>query len=116
MLLNISAIFGPTAVTAFLIEQRADVSLANNDGNTALHLASFFAYPDLVELLLKHGAPAGVKNKRGETPLDIVSGEWTANLENGYTSIANLIGLEIDLPRIRETRPKVAKLLREWTD
>ena len=53
--------FGQTKVAAFLRTQGADVSIANNDGNTALHLASFFAYPDLVELLLKHGAPS-IKN------------------------------------------------------
>ncbi len=113
--LNIAALFGRTRVAVLLIEQGADVSLANNDGNTALHLASFFARPDLVELLLKHDAPDRAKNGQGETPLDLVSGEWSPGLENVYTSIANLIGMEIDLPRIREARPKIVKLLSEKT-
>ena len=113
--LNTAALFGQTKVAVLLIEKGADVSIANNDGNTALHLASFFARPDLVEVLLKHDAPVRAKNGKGETPLDLVSGDWSPELENVYTSIANMIGMQIDLPRIREARPKVAKLLRERT-
>ena len=45
--------FGQTKIAVLLLEKGADVSIANNDGNTALHLASFFARPDLVEVLLK---------------------------------------------------------------
>jgi hypothetical protein len=111
--LNIAALFGHTRVALLFIEQGADVSLANNDGNTALHLAAFFAHRELVELLLEKGAAVSVKNARGETPLDLVSAEWSPELENVYTSIANMIGMEIDLPRIREARPKVVKLLSE---
>jgi hypothetical protein len=110
--LNTSALFGQTAVATFLIEKGADVSIANKDGNTALHLASFFAHPVLVELLLKHGASVRAKNARGETPLDLVSADWSPDLERVYTSIANMIDMQIDLPRIRQSRPKVAELLR----
>jgi ankyrin repeat protein len=78
-----------------------------------LHLAAFFAYPDLVELLLKHGASIRVKNARGETPLDLVSSNWSPELEKIYTTIANLLDMQVDLPRIRQSRPKVAKLLRD---
>ncbi|MBP7937147.1 MAG: aldo/keto reductase [Phycisphaerae bacterium] len=111
--LNTAALFGQAKVAAFLIEKGADVSIANNDGNTALHLASFFAHLDVVELLLKHGAPVRVQNGRGETPLDLVASDWSRELEEAYTSIADMIGMQIDLPRIREARPKVARLLRE---
>jgi len=111
--LNISAVFGQAKVAAFLIKQGADVSIANNDGNTALHLASFFAYPDLVELLLKNGASVDVKNASNESPLDLVSADWSTELEGVYTSIAQAIGIQINLPRVREARPNVATLLRE---
>jgi outer membrane protein assembly factor BamB len=111
--LNTAALFGQTPLAAFLIEKGADVSIANKDGNTALHLAAFFAYPDLVELLLKHGASIRAKNARGETPLDLVSSNWSPELEKIYTTIANLLDMQIDLPRIRQSRPKVAKLLRD---
>jgi len=109
--LSMAALFGQTQVAVLLIEKGADVSMANNDGNTALHLASFFAHPEVVELLLKHGAPVRVKNGRGETPLDLASGDWSPELENVYKSIAGMIGMEIDLPRVREARPKIARLL-----
>jgi outer membrane protein assembly factor BamB len=113
--LNTAALFGKTAVAAFLIEKGADVSIANKDGNTALHLAAFFAYPDLVEMLLKQDASILVKNARGETPLDLVSSGWSPELEKVYTSIANLLDMQIDLARIKEARPKIAKLLRDRT-
>jgi hypothetical protein len=34
-------------------------------------------------------------------------------LEQGYTTIGSALGMPIDLPRIKQTRPKIAKLLRE---
>ena len=86
---------------------------ANTDGNTALHIAAFFAYAELVEALLEKGASVSVKNKRGETPLDVVSADWSPQLEGIYKSVGELIGTELDLTRIKQTRPKVAKLLRE---
>ena len=113
--LNISAVFGQTKVAVLLIEKGADVSIANSDGNTALHLASFFAYPDLVELLLKNGASVDVKNASNESPLDLVSADWSTELEGVTTSIAQAIGIQLNLPRVREARPKVATLLREHT-
>jgi len=84
-----------------------------SDGNTALHIASFFAHAEFVKLLLEKGASGSVKSGRGETPLDVVSAEWSPQLEGIYKSIGDLIGIELDLARIRETRPKVARLLRE---
>jgi outer membrane protein assembly factor BamB len=111
--LNTAALFGRLEVARLLLENGADVSLANSDGNTALHIAAFFAQAELVEVLLGKGASVSVKNGRGETPLDVVSAEWSLQLEGLYKSIAELIGIELDLARIQQTRPKVAKLLRE---
>jgi predicted aldo/keto reductase-like oxidoreductase len=111
--LTISAVFGQAAMAALLIEKGADVSVASNDGNTALHLAAFFGHPDIVELLLKHNASVRVKNGRGDTPLDMVSADWSPELGQTYTGIANAIGIQIDLPRIKATRPKIAQRLRD---
>ena len=85
----------------------------NEDGNTALHIASFFANAELVELLLRTGASVSIKNSRGETPLDVVSADWSPQLEQMYSSIGDLVGIELDLARIKQARPKVARLLRE---
>ncbi|CAH6420650.1 Ankyrin repeat protein [uncultured virus] len=48
------------------------INAPNSDGQTPLHLAISLTYPDLVDLLLKHGAKANTfKNNRGETPIDL---------------------------------------------
>lgn len=111
--LNTAALFGQTDMAKMLIEKGADVSIANNDGSTALHIAAFFAHVELVELLLEKGASSSVKNGRGETPLDVVSADWSPQLEGVYTAVGDLVGIELDLARIRQARPKVAKFLRE---
>jgi hypothetical protein len=43
----------------------------------------------------------------------MVSADWSPELGQTYTGIANAIGIQIDLARIKETRPKVAQMLRE---
>ncbi len=111
--LNTAALFGQTDAAKLLLDKGADVSVANSDGSTALHIASFFTREDLVELLLENGASVSVKNKRGETPLDVVSGDWSQQLEGTYRSIGDLVGIELDLVRIRRTRPKIAERLRK---
>ena len=111
--LNTAALFGQTKVAVLLIEKGADVSIANKDGNTALHLAAFFANLELVELLLDKGASARAKNGRGETPLDVVSADWSPPLEQTYRTIGDLVGIGLDLARIKQGRPKVAELLRK---
>jgi hypothetical protein len=111
--LNTAAVFGRTAIAKLLIEKGADVSVPNADGNTALHIASFFSHLDFVKLLLENGASVDAKSAKGETPIDVVAADWSPQLEGVYQSIGNMIGVELDLERIRLARPKVAKLLRE---
>ena len=110
--LNTAAVYGQTAAAKFLIENGADVAIANTDGNTALHIASFFTHSELVDVLLENDASVTARNKRGETPIDVVSTEWSPKLEATYTSIGNLIGVEPDLAKIRQTRPQIATRLR----
>jgi hypothetical protein len=109
--LNTAVLFGHVALARLLLEKGADVSLANKDGNTALHIAAFFANLELVELLLDKGASVRAKNGRGETPLDVVSADWSPQLEQTYRTIGELVGIELDLARIKPERPKVAELL-----
>jgi len=111
--LNTAALFGQTGVARLLLEEGADVSPASSDGNTALHFAAFFANVEVVEILLDKDAPAGVRNGRGETPLDVVSADWTPQLEATYASVNGLLGIELELAAIQQARPKIAKRLRE---
>ncbi len=52
-----------------LIENGADVNACDAEGNTPLILASFYASPKCVALLLQEGALANVANKDGVTAL-----------------------------------------------
>ncbi len=52
-----------------LIDNDAEVNARDADGNTPLILASLYASPKCVELLLKRGADANAANTAGVTVL-----------------------------------------------
>ena len=52
------------------IELGTDVNAANEDGDTALHLAAFHGFETVVRFLVSQGAKLDVKNQRDETPLE----------------------------------------------
>ncbi|MDA1018267.1 MAG: hypothetical protein O3A00_27910, partial [Planctomycetota bacterium] len=66
-----------------------------------------------VAMLLACDASIDVKNTRGETPVSNVSAEWNAELEAVYRRVGNLLGEELNLKRIRETRPMILKMLQD---
>ena len=111
--LLVAAAFGRIDAAKFLIEKGANVNATSNDGATALHGAAFFCRTEIVKLLLSKGAVVDAKNIRGETPIDSVAGEWSQELEGVYTWIADLLDMQVDLERIKATRPKIAALLQE---
>jgi hypothetical protein len=53
------------------------------------------------------------KNKRGESPIDIVSGEWNQGLSDFYLGLSQALHLNIDLPKMKAERPKIADILRD---
>ena len=74
-----------------LLEKEADINSSNgSDQNTPLHMATFVADAELVELLLEYGANPLAKNTRNETPLAVVRGEWSSELEGVYKFIGGL--------------------------
>ncbi len=111
--LLVAAAFGQVEAVKFLIEKGANVKAKSNDGGTALHGAAFFCRTEIVKLLMEKGAVVGAKNIRGETPLISVAGEWSEELEGVYRWIAELLGMQVDLERIKATRPKIAALLQQ---
>ena len=111
--LLVAATFGRAEAAKFLIEKGANVNASSSDGATALHGAAFFCHAEIVKLLLDKGAKVNAKNIRGETPLDAVAGSWSQELEGIYKWLAELWKLQLDLERIKATRPKVAALLRK---
>ena len=55
--LTVAALLGQTEVARILIDAGAGINERNNDGATALHVAAFFAYPEVVTLLLWESCP-----------------------------------------------------------
>jgi ankyrin repeat protein len=56
------------------LELGSDVNAANEDGDTALHLAAAHRFSSVVQLLADHGANVNAANKRGITPLGMSPG------------------------------------------
>ena len=111
--LIVAALFGQAEAVRSLLEGGADVTIKNNDGSTALHIAAFFGYPEIVKLLLDKDADVNTLNSRGEKSLQIVSGEWSQELEGIYNFFDSTLKVPVDLERIKAARPEVAVLLRE---
>ena len=51
------------------MNQGADVSSANQDGRTALHVACSMGNLHVVQFLLHHGASVHIRDHRGDSPL-----------------------------------------------
>src|SRR5262249_51919653 len=54
---------------AAAVALRGDVNAASQTGDTALHVAASLGHDTVVQFLVERGAPVGVKNNRGITPL-----------------------------------------------
>jgi len=58
------------AAIALMLDVDSDINAANDNGDTALHLAvTGRGSPDIVRFLISRGANLQTKNKRGQTPL-----------------------------------------------
>ncbi|MBL7133093.1 MAG: ankyrin repeat domain-containing protein [Phycisphaerae bacterium] len=111
--LFVASLFGRADAAKLLIKKGADIKAAKGgDGSTALIVAAFFCHTDTVKLLLKSGADINTVNKRSDTPLDAVSGEWSEGLGEFYAGVGKALGLKIDLESIKAARPKIAALLK----
>ena len=109
-----AAITGDNEAVRKHIAAGTDLNAKNQSlGSTPLHVASFFAYPETVRLLLENGAEVNARNNRGETPLDPASAEWDPVRESAYKAAAEALQIKLDLKRIKVDRPKIATLLRE---
>ena len=68
-----------TAAVQFLLDHGADPNIRLRDdlssGSAPLHRASASGRVEIARLLVEYGASVEVQDKRGRTPLDVVSGE-----------------------------------------
>jgi ankyrin repeat protein len=86
------------------LEHGADPLAFNNDGATALHIATGAGADALVKILVAHGADLDVQDKSGRTPLDIASG----------ASPTGFVGRRGAAPGV--ARPSTAALLKELAE
>lgn len=114
--LIITALTGNTEIMKLLIDAGADINAVNNDGSTALHTAAFLCQIDCVRILLENGAKTELRNNFGRTPLESVSSPWSPEVEGIYKMMAGALQIEMDMGYIRETRPKVAELIRQYSN
>ncbi|MBW8039308.1 MAG: ankyrin repeat domain-containing protein [Planctomycetes bacterium] len=111
--LMIAALVGQTEAAKLLIEKGANINAGNNEGSTALLIAAFFCRTETVKLLLGKDADVNAKNIRGETPLHTVAAPWSQDVEGIYRYVGGLLQMQLDLEKIRATRPKIAAMLRK---
>lgn len=69
----LAAISGSGAVVERLLESDAEIAVSNNDGATALIVASLSGYSDIVKLLLDSGADVNAADNDGITSLMLAS-------------------------------------------
>ena len=69
-LLILCAREGNYHITKFLCEEKAEVNLQNNNGNTALHYAIGKHFYAIADILTRYGAREDIKNDKGLTPWD----------------------------------------------
>ena len=62
---------GHSKTAELLLQNGADVDAQDKVYDTPLHDAAFNGYPEVVEVLLKHGARKDLKNQFGRTPLQV---------------------------------------------
>ena len=67
---------------------------------------------EVVRLLLDKDASTSHRNNRRETVIEIMSRPWTEELAGFYTGLARVTGLQVDLERLEQERPKIAELLK----
>ncbi len=112
--LHTAAVFGKTEVAKILIDAGIDLDIQNNDGSTALHTAAFFCHPEIVEALMEKGADKSLKNKNGQTAYDVVIVPFE-DVKGIYELVGTglkPLGLKIDYDHIKNTRPKIAEMLK----
>lgn len=112
--LSTAALFGRTEAALALLDAGADINCRGDDGATPLHVAAFFCRPEIVKALLEKGADTTIKNKYGSTPLETVTPpfETVEPVYRHFQETLGPAGLELDLERIKETRPVIAEMLQ----
>ena len=73
-------------IVKLLVDAGADINAFDKYGSSALSMAADKGYPDVVTFLMIRGADPTIKNKRGETALDVASTDEIKDLLNSIKS------------------------------
>lgn len=101
-----------------LLAEGADINSVNEDGNTALMLASNIGNPRMIKIILAHNPNIDQKNNEGYTALMIASEQGQVHiveqlLKNGADKmLKNNDGLTAADLAVRYGQPQTANLLR----
>ena len=74
-------------IARFLLEQGADQSIADADGNLPIHTAARNGHVDAFSVLLNNGADPSARNSAGQVPLDLAYNDGIRNFLQ--TALAN---------------------------
>lgn len=67
--LHLSVRVGAKNITAFFVDQGANINAMNKNKQTALHIAAGKGYPTITKYLLAHGAKVDARDSFSQTPL-----------------------------------------------
>ena len=80
---------GNIDIVELLLKEHVDINIQDENGETALMLASKNGHIQVVELLLKEHADVNIKNQDGHTAIMLA-------LQNVYTQVMELLGEHVD--------------------
>jgi hypothetical protein len=109
-----AATFNKPEIAKVLINAKADLSIENNDGGTALHTAAFFGRIEIVQLLIDAKADKSARNNYGATARETVMADF-AQMKPIYEMLIQQLkpmGFELDLNELQKARPVVAMMLQ----
>ncbi|XP_076325986.1 oxysterol-binding protein-related protein 1-like [Tachypleus tridentatus] len=73
--LHLASYFGHTSVVQLLLQNKADVNVVNDTGDTPLHKAAYTGREGLLILLLANDADVFIRNGEGQRPKDVAKVE-----------------------------------------
>lgn len=85
------------SVTDLLNRAATRIDARDSGDNTPLHLAAWNCKPDIVDLLIRHGADVNARNRRGESPLTLAISYGRGEGLNAVTDQLLAAGAEVDL-------------------
>ena len=102
----LAALHGHLNVVEFLVQNGANINLADNNGNTALMSAAFNGYLNVVEFLFQNGANINLANNNGNTALMVVDQRRHPDIVKFLLSKLTIINILIE-PRYFEMKPYI---------